>query len=112
MSRQTTRIRTRPRALPRGPGIGSLLILALALAGCLSSTPDVAEAGIRGAFTPERTSQDLQDFDSTARAHGARDIAIMESFPEQFSITIDAPSCDGLKQVLLDKPYLTGVRGC
>ncbi len=57
-------------------------LLFLALAGCLS-TGDEAEFGITGSFTSDRDNADIDTLSDWVRARGG-EVAIMESFPEQF----------------------------
>lgn len=85
-----------------------LLVLAALLSGC---SGDAVSYRLSGAFTAERTQADLDDFSATVAPY-SDDVAIMESFPEQFSIRGLDESCEPLREVLLAKPYIASVGEC
>lgn len=76
-------VRLAPRAL-----LALLALAAALLAGCSGGAE--TKYALSGAFKASRADHDLQDLAATAEPYGG-DTAIMESFPEQFSIRgIDA----------------------
>lgn len=96
----------------RWPGVRLLAILFVApfLAGCLDA--HTVHYSISGAFTDERTSLDMADLEATTRPFSL-DLAIMESFPEQFRVgTLHERECGELHDILAAKEYLASVGAC
>lgn len=94
------------------PGFGVIALAALtlaALAGCGSGAP--AEYRVGGAFKSSRTAHDFDDLRATAAPYGG-DVAILESFPEQFGITGLDSRCDELRGKLVQKVYLASASPC
>lgn len=86
-----------------------VLLAALVLAGC---SGDAVSYRLGGSFTQTRTAADMDDFQATVAPY-SDDVAIMESFPEQFSIRdLDADGCAELRGKLLAKTYLAVVGEC
>lgn len=87
----------------------ALAIVALFLSGC---NGDAAYERLGGAFTAQRTAADLDDFQATVRPY-SDDVAIRESFPEQFIIHgLDANDCIELSELLRAKPYIATLGPC
>lgn len=86
------------------------LLVALALAGCSTSTSGPSFR-LSGAFTEDRTEQDLQEFDRIVAPY-SDDVLIMESFPEQFSIRGIEGGCEQLRVDLQAKDYIASVGTC
>lgn len=85
-----------------------LMLVVAGLAGCAQDPT----YWLGGAFSSERTEADLQDFDATAGRY-SDDIAILESFPEQFSVgSLSKDDCGALRAELLQKDYLQRVGDC
>lgn len=94
--------------MDRTPWLLALLLAIPALAGC-TAEPTYA---VGGAFTSERTEADMQDFDASASQY-SDDIAILESFPEQFRVgSLSQADCEALREELLQKDYLGRVGDC
>ena len=85
-----------------------LVLVALALAGCTSESDSYR---LGGAFTADRTSEDMAEF-GRITAEYSDDVAIMESFPEQFSIKHMHDGCEELRGKLLEKSYIATVSEC
>lgn len=84
--------------------------LVVAVAGCAS--PDDSETfQLSGSFTADRTQQDLDGFDALVAPY-SDDVAIMESFPEQFSIRGIVGGCEQLRSTLDSKDYIASVSAC
>jgi hypothetical protein len=96
----------------RGVLMRALLASALvtAVAGCAS--PDESETfQLSGSFTADRTQEDLDEFDAIVAPY-SDDVAIMESFPEQFSIRGIVGGCEQLRSTLDSKDYIASVSAC
>lgn len=78
----------------------------LPLAGCAEEVP---EARLAGAFTEGRTAEDMAEVRDILAPY---DVAIMESFPEQFSVTLPMEVCQERRDLLEDKPYLRSLSPC
>ncbi|MGB0652405.1 MAG: hypothetical protein ACPGQL_04320 [Thermoplasmatota archaeon] len=90
--------------------LSAAALLAVALAGC--TVDDEGTYTISGAFTQSRTAGDLMDFHETVSPY-SDDVAIMESFPEQFVIHVDGRDrCDELHDLLSAKRYLGRLGAC
>lgn len=82
----------------------------LLLSGC--GTPESGPSfQLSGAFTADRTQEDLDEFDAIVRPY-SDDIAIMESFPEQFAIRGIEGGCEQLRATLDAKDYIATVGAC
>lgn len=85
------------------------LLFAASLAGCTNDPTDVS---LGGTFSSQRTQNDLTDFHFTVEAF-AKDVAIMESFPERFNIQgLTQSQCEDLFARLEVKSYLTSLGPC
>lgn len=85
-----------------------LVVLLVALAGCTNEGPSYR---LGGSFTTSFTEADRADFTATVEAYGA-DVAFLESFPEQFSITHIHEGCEELRLKLDAKSYVANVGMC
>jgi hypothetical protein len=89
-----------------------LVILALSgvlLAGCTSEPRDVS---LGGTFSGNRTENDLRDFQFTVEPF-SKNVAIMESFPEQFRVgDLTRAQCEKLFARLEVKAYMTSLGPC
>lgn len=86
-------------------------VLALALAGC--GTPAAGPSFmLSGAFTADRTQQDLDEFQAIVRPYSDEAPTIMESFPEQFVIHGIEGGCEQLRVTLDSKDYIASVGTC
>ena len=87
-----------------------LAALAILLSGCASvgSGPTFR---LSGSFTAERTQADLDEFHAIVRPY-SDDVAILESFPEQFVIRSITGGCDQLRATLQSKDYIASVGTC
>ena len=90
------------------PWIAFGVVAAVLASGCYSE-PSVYE--ISGTFKASRTDADLADFHATVKPY-SNDVAIMESFPEQFRIHGLGASCPDLARILAAKPYLASSSAC
>ena len=90
-----------------------LLLAALLAAGCYTDAPVEAQARLGGTFTEQWSSNQTaqQDFHATVAKYGAT-AAIMESFPEQFAVTLAETDCFLLRTELEDKPYVASIGAC
>lgn len=80
------------------------------LAGCAS--PDESETfRLSGSFTGDRTQEDLDEFEAIVEPY-SHDVAILESFPEQFSIRGIVGGCEQLRSTLDSKDYIASVSAC
>ncbi len=85
------------------------VLIVLMFAGCVEEEPQSYQWS--GAFTAERTNEDLQEFSQFASKHG--DVAILESFPEQFVISrLDAGGCQFLQPFIESRDYIASHSGC
>lgn len=88
--------------------IAAVLLLAPAFAGCTTDTT----YRLDGAFTEERTQDDIDEAQRLVEEHGGT-MALQESFPEQFIASgLGQSACEDLKAVLDPKPYLQFVGTC
>ncbi len=86
------------------------LLLVLMFAGCVEE--DRVTYRISGAFTEDRANEDLTTLGEAARAVGA-EIAILESFPEQFVITdLTVGACQHLTPRLDTWDFIATHTGC
>lgn len=85
-----------------------LLTTTILLAGCASEGDSYR---LSGAFTAERTNADMQEFNDLVDDY-SDDVAIMESFPEQFAINHMHHGCEELRAKLLEKSYIASVSEC
>ena len=83
-------------------------LLALALAGC---TDEGDSYRLGGAFTADFTQADRDEF-ARITAEYSDDVAIMESFPEQFAVHHMHHGCEELRAKLLEKSYIASVSAC
>ena len=87
-----------------------LAALLIVLPGC--ANPDESETfQLSGSFTQDRTQEDLADFNAVVEPY-SDDVAIMESFPEQFSIRGIVGGCEQLRSTLDAKTYIAAVGTC
>lgn len=93
-----------------GMRLPAFLAAAILLAGCASPAAGPTFA-LSGAFTPERTQQDLDEFHAIVAPY-SDDVAILESFPEQFSIRGITGGCEQLRATLDAKDYVASVGTC
>ena len=88
----------------------ALVAALVAAAGCAS--PDESESfQLSGSFTADRTQEDLDEFDAIVAPY-SDDVAILESFPEQFSIRGIVGGCEQLRSTLDAKEYIASVSAC
>ena len=87
-----------------------LAAAAVLLAGCASAS-EGPSFRLSGAFTAERTQADLDDFHATVAPYSG-DVALLESFPEQFVIHAIVGGCDHLRATLQGKDYVASVSAC
>ncbi len=86
------------------------VVLGVLLAGC--GTPAAGPSfRLSGTFTQDRTQADLDEFNGIA-ARYSDDVAILESFPEQFAIRGIVGGCDQLRATLQAKDYVASVGAC
>lgn len=88
----------------------ALLLLPM-LAGCLTQVSQEPDASISGSFTSDRTQADLADFQARVDAWGGEAV-IMESFPEQFRVTLPETDCYLFAQEVEDLDYIAQVGAC
>jgi hypothetical protein len=85
-------------------------VAALLLSGC-GSPDESATFQLSGSFTADRTQEDLDEFHAIVEPY-SDDVAIMESFPEQFSIRGIVGGCEQLRATLDSKQYIASVGAC
>lgn len=85
----------------------TVTVLALGLAGCAEE--DSYRLG--GAFTADRTQDDMEEFQRIVEPY-SDDVAILESFPEQFAIHHIHHGCEELRAKLQAKAYIASVSNC
>ena len=87
-----------------------LVLTLLLFAGC--ATPDEGtKFRLSGSFTAERIQADLDEFHAIVRPY-SDDVAILESFPEPFSIRGIVGGCEQLRATLETKDYIASVGTC
>ncbi len=95
-----------------------LILLALVTAGCLgapaSDTDSPSPHSLGGTFTEAATQDNVSAFDGKMRSFGARDVAIMESFPLQFRASRfpNGDACEGARAWAAEQPYIREVGAC
>lgn len=78
------------------------LLASLLFAGCA----DPVDYEIRGSFTSDRTDPDIQELVLKVESLGG-EVAIMESFPEQFVATFDnEDACDNFHNFVHLRAYV------
>lgn len=82
----------------------------LLLAGC-ASAGEGPSFRLSGAFTADRTQADLDDFHATVAPY-SDDVALLESFPEQFVVHGIVGGCEQLRATLQAKDYVASVSAC
>ena len=92
-------------------GMRWIVVLLLPLAGCLTETPEEALYSVHGSFTADRTQSDLDAFFARVEAWGGEGI-VMESFPEQFRVTLPETDCYLFAQEVEDLDYVASVGAC
>lgn len=99
-------------AVSRSPSMRLLVATALFVLAAGCATPDGGGSfRLSGSFTSDRTEADLADFQAVVRPY-SDDVAIMESFPEQFAINGIVGRCEQLRATLEAKPYIANVGAC
>lgn len=84
------------------------ILALLMLAGCT----DAEDYKMGGAFTSDRSQADLEEFNQLVGQY-SDDVAIMESFPEQFSIRgMNQADCEELYTKLQAKSYISSLNVC
>lgn len=88
------------------------LVVAIAVlaAGCASPS-DSPSFQLMGSFTADRTQGDLDEFHGLVAPY-SDDVAIMESFPEQFAIRGIVGGCEQLRATLTSKDYIATLGSC
>ena len=88
-----------------------ILLPALLLAGCIGPQ---ATVNLGGAFTEAATQDDLTAFGDEMREFGRGvDVAILESFPPQFSVRgLPEDKCDDARALAQAKAYVARVGEC
>lgn len=67
---------------------------------------------LTGAFSPDRTDDNLTAFEDLAEEF-SDDVAILESFPEQFRVgNLTRPDCIDLRAALASEPYIARLAEC
>ena len=91
---------------------GALVLLVLLAAGCVA--PQAGPMQLGGAFTEATTQEDLRAFGEDMRAYGRDvDVAILESFPPQFSVRgLDADKCGDARAHARSLPFVARVGEC
>lgn len=89
------------------------ILLLIPLAGCVAEGPEEPTHRVSGTFTTEWSSsqQDREHFDALVQKYDGEAV-IMESFPEQFAVTLGETNCYLLVQELEDQPYVGNVGAC
>ncbi len=83
--------------------------LLLALAGCVEDGPTY---NVTGAFTADRDNADLETLGQWVRERGG-DVAIMESFPEQFHASgLSATDCEAFRVQLEQWDFIQSHSEC
>ena len=90
--------------------VAVLAMAALVLAGC-ASAGEGPSFRLSGAFTADRTQADLDDFRATVAPY-SDDVALLESFPEQFVVHGIVGGCEQLRATLQGKDYVASVSAC
>lgn len=88
----------------------SAIALVVLLSGCAAPDPSPTFS-LSGSFTADRTQGDLDEFAAIVDPY-SDDVAIMESFPEQFSIRGITGGCEQLRATLEAKDYVASVGAC
>ncbi len=87
----------------------ALLVLIGMLAGC---TEAATEYQIRGAFTTDRSDDDIAALSAKAKGLGG-EVAIMESFPEQFLISgLPLAACKEMAAWLDAQDFIASATPC
>lgn len=86
------------------------IFLAVALSGC-GSVDSGPRFHLTGAFTAERTQEDLDEFHGIVDDY-SDDVLILESFPEQFDIRDIVGGCEQLRSTLQAKDYIASLGTC
>lgn len=77
----------------------------------MTETPTEEDHVVGGSFTQDRTQADLDDFFARVEAWGGESV-LLESFPEQFRVTLPATDCYLFAQEVEDLPYVANVGAC
>lgn len=88
-----------------------LAVAAVLLAAGCASPGDSPSFQLSGSFTVDRTQADLDEFQALAEPY-SDDVAILESFPEQFVIRGIVGGCEQLRATLASKDYIATLGSC
>lgn len=93
----------------------ALLLAAAVLAGCLSPAAEQAAGPtyrVSGSFTRDFDGDDARDLEARLAPWYDR-IAIMESYPAQYSLGgLGAEDCVEVRAILAERPYVATVGEC
>lgn len=84
--------------------------LAFLLSGC-ATAEEGPQFRLGGSFTADRTDQDIAEFNAIVKPY-SDDVALLESFPEQFVVSHIAGGCEQLRATLQSKDYIASVGAC
>lgn len=88
------------------------LLLVIGMPGCTEPSPGAPSYEVAGSFTEAATQADVDDLERRL-AHWEAGLAVLETYPMQYRITIaDGPACDEVREMLAARPYVADVGRC